>query len=367
MEKIINNPGLQHLAEIFFLNLDVEDMKICKQINKSCKQIFKNPMFWLRKFRHISKESQTNWIHIIQSVKNSDYEKLIISYLQWNLKKEVELVDDLPCIWFNKFRSLPKENQKDWIKVIDSENNSVKEEAIMSYLQWNLKKETLVDLPCYTSPTVQDDFRKKIFEISKNLHLYLEDTKILKIIAPLMDNPNSPNASGSTPILFAALNGHTEIVKILAPLTSNPNAPNKWGDIPIYWASVKGYTEIVKILAPLTYNPNAPNKYGETPIYWAAKFGHTEIVKILCPLTDNPNAPRCNGFTPISVAVDFGHTEIVKILAPLTDNPNAPNKYGITPITIAKNRYNQSFLTGSDLAEIFLKYSEIIKILQKYT
>ena len=148
MEKIINNPGLQHLAEIFFLNLDVEDMKICKQINKSCKQIFKNPMFWLRKFRHISKESQTNWIHIIQSVKNSDYKKLIISYLQWNLKKEVELVDDLPCIWFNKFRRLPKENQKDWIKVIDSENNSVKEEAIMSYLQWNLKKETLVDLPC---------------------------------------------------------------------------------------------------------------------------------------------------------------------------------------------------------------------------
>ena len=302
MEKIINNPGLQHLAEIFFLNLDVEDMKICKQINKSCKQIFKNPMFWLRKFRHISKESQTNWIHIIQSVKNSDYEKLIISYLQWNLKKEVELVDDLPCIWFNKFRRLPKENQKDWIKVIDSENNSVKEEAIMSYLQWNLKKETLVDLPCYTSPTVQDDFRKKIFEISKNLHLYLEDTKILKIIAPLMDNPNSPNASGSTPILFAALNGHTEIVKILAPLTSNPNAPNKWGDIPIYWASVKGYTEIVKILAPLTDNPNAPFSNGHTPIHEAAYNGHTDIVKILTPLIDiNTNSQDNDGKTSLSV------------------------------------------------------------------
>ena len=283
-------------------------------------------MFWLRKFRHISKESQTNWIHIIQSVKNSDYEKLIISYLQWNLKKEVELVDDLPCIWFNKFRSLPKENQKDWINVIDSENNSVKEEAIMSYLQWNLKKETLVDLPCYTSPTVQDDFRKKIFEISKNLHFYLadEDTKILKIIAPLMDNPNSPNASGSTPILFAALNGHTEIVKILAPLTSNPNAPNKWGDIPIYWASVKGYTEIVKILAPLTDNPNAPFSNGHTPIHEAAYNGHTEIVKILAPLTDYPNAPSLDGITPMDQAALWEHREIVKTLAPFADhNPNA--------------------------------------------
>ena len=61
----------------------------------------------------------------------------------------------------------------------------------------------------------------------------VEDTKIIKIIAPLMDNPNSPNASGSTPILLSALNGHTEIVKILAPLTDNPNASNKYGMTPI--------------------------------------------------------------------------------------------------------------------------------------
>ena len=33
MEKIISNPGLQHLAEKVFLNLDVEDLKICEQIS----------------------------------------------------------------------------------------------------------------------------------------------------------------------------------------------------------------------------------------------------------------------------------------------------------------------------------------------
>merc|ERR1712150_79873 len=114
-----------------------------------------------------------------------------------------------------------------------------------------LKKEDLVDLPCYTTPTIQDDFRKKIFEISKKLELSVEDTKIIKIIAPLMDNPNSPNASGSTPILFSALNGHTEIVKILAPLTSNPNAPFSNGHTPIHVAAYNGHTDIVKILTPL--------------------------------------------------------------------------------------------------------------------
>ena len=84
-----------------------------------------------------------------------------------------------------------------------------------------------------------------------------------------------------TPIFSAASNGHTEIVKILAPLTDNPNAPDYLGRTPIYRAAYKGHTEIVKILSPLTDNPNAPNEDGNTQIHWAAWHGHTEIVKIL--------------------------------------------------------------------------------------
>ena len=110
MEKIISNPGLQHLAEKVFWNLDIEDLKICAQINQSCKQILENPMFWLK-----------------------------------------------------KFKSLSKGNQKDWIKAIKPVKNSDKRNAIISYLQWNLKKET-VDLPCYSNSDVQDDFMKKIRE-----------------------------------------------------------------------------------------------------------------------------------------------------------------------------------------------------------
>ena len=114
MEKILSNPGLQHLAEKVFWILDVEDLKICAQINQSCKQILQNPIFCLRKFEHLSKENQKDWINVIQSVKNSD-----------------------------------------------------KGIAIISYLKWNLKKEATVDLPCYTSPAVQDDFRRKIRESCK--------------------------------------------------------------------------------------------------------------------------------------------------------------------------------------------------------
>ena len=146
METIISNPGLQHLAEEVFWNLDVVDLKICAQINQSCKQILKNPIFCLRKFEHLSKKNREDWIKVIQSVKNSD-----------------------------------------------------KGIAIISYLQWNLKKEALVDLPCYSNPDVQDDFRKRIRESCNKWFRTDEDIEIVKILAPLTANPNAPNNDGETP------------------------------------------------------------------------------------------------------------------------------------------------------------------------
>ena len=143
MEKIMSNPGLQHLAEKVFLNLENEDLKICEQINQSCKQILQNPTFWLKKFRCLSKESKKDWVKIIQSVKNSDHEKIIVFYLRWVLKNAVETVD-LPFSWFLKFRRVPYETrvsrtarlryetQIDWIKLIESEKN-IEEEKWISF------------------------------------------------------------------------------------------------------------------------------------------------------------------------------------------------------------------------------------------
>ena len=314
LEKILNNPGLVNLAENIFGNLADEDVEVCRHINQSSKQILDNPLFWLRKIRGLSKESKKDWIKIIQSVKNSDHEKVIISYLKWNLKKEV--VVDLTLSWYKKFKSLSKDNQKDWIKAIETEKNSEKKKAIIPYLLWNFKKEALVALPCYTSPAIQDDFRKIIRATCEKWVFSDEDTEIVKIFAPLTDNPNAPDEVGWTPIHMAALSGITEIVEILAPLTDNPNAPDKDGETPIYWAARNEYTEI----------------------------GHTEIVKILALLTENPNAPNNEGDTPIHQAAVHGHTEIVKILAPLTDNPNAPDKYGYTPSSITYNAEIRRFL-----------------------
>ena len=322
MEKIITNPGLQHLAEKIFWNLDIENLKICGLINQSCLHMLDNPMLWLRKFVGLSKANQKDWIKIIQSEKNPEKKGQIIAYLQWNLKK------------FVKDNGIARKNPT---------NKLVYEDDKM-------------DLPCYSNPDVQDDFKKQIMKICQKMNTSDEDTEIVKILAPLTDNLNVPDEdeykSTRTPIHWATENGLTEIVKILAPLADNCNAPNKYGNTPIHSAARHGYTDIFKTLAPLTENPNTPNKCGETPIHYAALNGHTEVVKILAPLTDNPNAPDKDGETPIHWAASNGHTEIVKILAPLTDNPNAPNEWGHTSSTWQKfmgilklRKFSQKFST----------------------
>ena len=197
MENFISIPGFQHLAENIFCNLELEHLKICGLINQSCKQILDNPMFWLK-----------------------------------------------------KLRSLSKENEKDWIKTMKSVNNYGKEKAIISYLQWNLKKK-VVDLSCYSSPAAQDDFSKKILKFCGKSRLSDKDTEMIKVLAPLTVNHNARNRNGCTSILRAALNGHTEIVKILAPLTDNPNAPNIHGLTPIKVAKNFQRTETVEFLESL--------------------------------------------------------------------------------------------------------------------
>ena len=70
LEKILNNPGLVHLTENIFGNL--ADVEVWRDINRSSREILNNPMFWLRKFGSLSKENQKDWINVIESVKNSD-------------------------------------------------------------------------------------------------------------------------------------------------------------------------------------------------------------------------------------------------------------------------------------------------------
>ena len=183
--NFIKNPGLQHLAKEIFWNLNYSSLEICQQINQSSSQILENPFFWLEKFIRAG--------------------------------------------------SISKKNQEDWTKVIQSVINTNMEKHIVLYLKWTLKEKGAVDVTIYTNPIVQDEFNEKIYWAARNGH-----TEIVKVLAPLSDNPNEPKIQGCTPINVAARNGHTKIVKILASLTDNPNVADKNGNTPISSAAIYG-------------------------------------------------------------------------------------------------------------------------------
>ena len=170
-----------------------------------------------------------------------------------------------PMFWIKEFikKGLSKENQKDWIKENQAETNLEKRKHIAAYRNWNYSKKKFFDPPCYTKFVIQEYFRMKIGRIcnaSRWNPPSNEETDLVKILAPLRDNPNALIIfNGWTLISWASRWGHTEIVKNMAPFTHNLNAPTEFGFTPIYEAANKGYTEIVKILAPLTENPNSPN------------------------------------------------------------------------------------------------------------
>ena len=90
MENIINRPGLQHLAEKIFLNLNYANLKKCELINQSACQILNNPMLFIRELsqKGLSEENQKEWIEAIQSETISVNKKDIAAYLKWSLKKK---------------------------------------------------------------------------------------------------------------------------------------------------------------------------------------------------------------------------------------------------------------------------------------
>ena len=128
--------------------------------------------------------------------------------------------------------------------------------------------------------------------------------EIIKVVLPFAGNLNVLHnnmsflnrwtGSQTTPITKAIMKGHLNIVKLLAPLVDDPNFIPNSSLTNIYMAADLGHIEIIKILAPLTQNPNAriPLKMKgfssserslipKTPDEIAERNGHNEAARLL--------------------------------------------------------------------------------------
>ena len=283
MNKIVKTPGLQHIIEKIFFNLGFKDLMACQLVNKSIKIILENPMFWLKKWRYnrgLSKENQNNWIKVLQMTKNKDFERRCVEI----------------------------------------------------YIKKVIKIGHFVDVPCY----IDNDAMTKATQISFQEALKQKNAGVLQILAPLTRNFNAPRSTArqETPILDASEYGHIDVVKALAPLIENPNSPPDMdGLTPISIAALTSELEVIRFLTPLTKTPNeATVADGETPLHMLAYKGHLDVIKYFAPLTGNPNVHNKSGKTPIYCAALGGHLNVVRYLKSLVENPIVADDYGNTTI-----------------------------------
>ena len=79
METTLKNPGLLHLAENIFLNLETEDLEVCEKINQSSKQILEDPSFWLWKLMLKGLPEEKNLNHDANNKKRFISKKFLLS------------------------------------------------------------------------------------------------------------------------------------------------------------------------------------------------------------------------------------------------------------------------------------------------
>ena len=147
---------------------------------------------------------------------------------------------------------------------------------------------------------------------------------------------NQQDCVGSTPLVWAAKNGHVGVVKLLLEQGNvDPNRQDNNNRTPIGWAALRGHERVVKLLLELeNVNPDHPDKYDTTPLGLAALNEHEGVAKILLELENvDPNHPDTDGLTPLGLAALHGHEGVVKLLLGCgTVDPNRADVNDRTPV-----------------------------------
>ena len=122
---------------------------------------------------------------------------------------------------------------------------------------------------------------------------------------------------GTTPLQFAAKNGHESIVKHLLSLGADANSEAAEDSFkPIMHAVTKGYTTMVQLLIKYGAGLYQLNRNGQTVLHLAAQHGRQEITRLLFECFPDLAARDRMGRTALHLASLNGHTGVVEILVP---------------------------------------------------
>ena len=217
LENFIINPGLQHMAENIFSNLNYKDITACQLINRSSKLILDNSKFLLKKFvqNGMSKKNQNDWIKAIQLTRNTKFERNIYLYLKRSFRMKKMM--DIPC-YIDK-EVIEKSTIYQLSQIEQQICRPANQEHIEKYVPgW-------IQMLAANDYNIHNNIQRKRMMFAAVLGGYLE---VVKTLAPLMENPNAPLGRQNdifqmtwSPLAFASKHGRLEIIKFLVPLSTN--------------------------------------------------------------------------------------------------------------------------------------------------
>ncbi len=148
--------------------------------------------------------------------------------------------------------------------------------------------------------------------------------------------------------LFLALREPS--LKTAGVLTAWPktdlNVSTKQGETPLMMAALKGHTELA---TQLVAKGADVNKTDWTPLHYAATHGHIAIINLLLENHAYIDAESPNGSTPLMMAAQYGTAAAVKLLLESGADPLLKNQLGLTAIDFAQraNRTDSAALVAA--------------------
>ncbi|VFQ64396.1 unnamed protein product [Cuscuta campestris] len=186
------------------------------------------------------------------------------------------------------------------------------------------------------------------------------------LVEELMLDVNAKDEDGETPLVHAAMQGHTATANYLLQKGAEPAIASEMGitalhhaaglgDIelmksflskgvsvdlqshagpPLLWAAGNSQEDSVKLLLEQNANPNAESDDGVTPLLGAVAAGSLRCVELLVNAGANANI-SAGGSTPLHIAAYNGSPDMVKTLLEAGGDPNAVDEEGLKPIQVA--------------------------------
>ena len=121
---------------------------------------------------------------------------------------------------------------------------------------------------------------------------------------------------GTTPLMLAALHGHSRIARILLNKGSNVSIVDDGGFTALHISAYRGYLAVTKLLVKAGSDLEAATSLdGSTPLYLAAEKGHSEVASVLIEAGANLNSrSSLDGSTPLFVAARYAHLDALNVL-----------------------------------------------------